>query len=136
MSRVYWLAIAFAGVLVCGGMLGGCATSGTLPGATTAQKMSADVVAVAKVANDVKANCGPQFAPLSPLIVAALAVATDPYNAVADIAAALQVIPALVQDYKAFACIVTTIRDDYNALKPKPAPGPVTAVGSAAISLP
>ena len=27
MGRVYWLAIAFAGVLVCGGMLGGCATA-------------------------------------------------------------------------------------------------------------
>lgn len=132
MTRVYWLAIAFCAVCIFGGMLGGCATSGTLQNATTAQKMTADVVALGKVANDVKAKCGPEFAPLAPLIMSALQVAADPYNAVADIAAALQAIPALVQDYKAFACIVTTIRDDYNALKPKPA----TVAASAPLSTP
>lgn len=126
--------IWFCAALVAAFVFCGCATSGTLPGATTAQKMSADVVAVAKIANDVKTKCGPEFAPLSPLIVAALSVATDPYNAVADIAAALQAIPALVQDYKAFACIVTTIRDDYNALKPKQATAAPAPASTAALA--
>lgn len=128
------MAIWFAAILVAGGLLSGCATSGTLPNATTAQKMTADIVDLGKVANDVKSKCGPEFAPLAPLIMSALQVAADPYNAVADIAAALQAIPALVQDYKAFACIVTTIRDDYNAMKPKPASA--ASAAASAISVP
>jgi len=99
--------------------LSGCATSGTPAGATTAQKLQSDVQALHQIASDVQTKCGPQFAPLAPLIASALAVAADPYNALADIMAAVSAIPALAQDYKALACVVATIRDDIEALKPK-----------------
>ena len=112
------IAIWFAAALTAAIVFGGCATVATPANATLGQKAIADAVALKQVANDVKSKCGPELAPIAPLIAAALSVATDPYNAMGDVVAALQMIPVLAQDYKAFACVVTTIRDDYNALKP------------------
>lgn len=100
--------------------LSGCATSGTPANATLAQKLQADAAALQTIAKDVKTKCGPQFAPLAPLIASALAVAADPTNVVADIMTAVSMIPAVAQDVKGVTCVVTTIRDDFNALKPKP----------------
>jgi hypothetical protein len=121
------MSIWFAAILVAGGVFAGCATTSLPANATVAQKMQADAAALKQIATDVQTKCGPQFAPVAPLIASALAVAADPYSALADIMAALGAIPALAQDYKAATCVVTTIRDDIHALfgtAPAPASAP------------
>lgn len=123
-----WLWISLAAIMVCGGLFGGCATTGMPANATVAQKMQADAGALKQIATDVQTKCGPQFAPLAPLIASALAVAADPYNALADIMAAISAIPALAQDYKGAACVVGTIRDDVHAFfGPAPTATPAAA---------
>jgi len=124
-----WMLVVALG-FVLGVACAGCATTSLPANATVAQKMQADVGALKQIGSDVQTKCGPLVAPLAPLIASALAVAADPYNALADVMAALGAIPALAQDYKAATCVVTTIRDDIHALfgpAPTPAPAPTAA---------
>lgn len=120
--RAYWLAIAYAAILVFGGVLSGCATAGMPANATVAQKMQADAGALQTIAKDVSSKCGQQFGPVGPVIASILSVAADPYNALNDVMAAIGVIPVLAQDYKGAQCVITTVRDDIHALF-----GPATA---------
>ncbi len=99
----------------------GCAVAGLPANATTAQKLVADVSAMETIAKDVGAKCGPQFVSLAPLLTSAIAVASSPENVLSDVMAALAAMPTLQQDYKALACVFTTIRDDLRSLKPAPA---------------
>lgn len=125
------MSIWFAAILVAGGVFMGCATTGMSANATIAQKMQADALVMNKIKTDVEAACGGQWAPLAPLVASALAVASDPYNAVNDVMAALGAIPALVQDYKAATCVVKTIRDDIHTFfGPAPAATPAAAPAS------
>lgn len=90
-------------------LLSGCATAGMPSNATLAIKLQADEAVLQKIAADVAANCGPQFAPIAPVIAAILAVAANPTNALADITAAVQLVPELIADGKAVACVYATV---------------------------
>lgn len=107
----------------------GCPTVQTKVGDTTAQKFQQDAAAVQAIAKDVAAKCGQQFAPFAPLFASALAVAADPYNALADIMAAVAAIPAIAQDVKGLQCVVKTIGDGYRS-QFKSAPSDMGATSS------
>lgn len=94
----------------------GCITSATKPGDTTAQKLQQTTDAVKVIAKDVVDKCGPQFAPIMPLVVDALNVAKNPYDIAADIALAINAVTSGVADYHAIECVLRTISADYKTL--------------------
>lgn len=102
--------------LVLAGIFGGCATTSTPASAPTMQKFQADVAATQTIAKDVVAKCGPQFAPVAPLIADALSIAADPYNVLADVMTVVSAVPAIAQDVKGLECVVRTVGADYKAL--------------------
>lgn len=96
----------------------GCATVNTKPGAKANEKLADDVLALKKMADDVKAQCGDEFASIAPIVGSAIAIAANPTDALAIIVAAAQATPALIADVKALACVVKVITADLKALKP------------------
>lgn len=101
----------------------GCALSTTPAGATTAQKLQSDMAAIGQVELDVKAQCGPQFAPLAStagaiVSIAAAAGYTVAGNYAGAVAAAVAAWPAVYADAKAVACIVEVLKADYQKFKP------------------
>lgn len=110
----------------------GCATSATKPGATLADKFHDDEVAFKQVEADVKAQCGPKFAPIGVLAAAALSLAADisTANYIGAVEAAATALPAIIADAQALACVEKVVAADYQKLKPG-AP-PLTAKATAA----
>jgi len=109
----------------------GCATIYTPPGATTAQKIKDDLSAVGIVEADVKAQCGPQFAPIGASAMALLSVAeaagqAAAYNIGGAVSLAAQAVPTLASDVNGLICVGRVIDIDYQRLKPKAAPPPLT----------
>lgn len=100
--------------------LNGCATTNTPANATTGQKLIADSAALVSIVNDCKAKCAAEFAPLGPVVVAALQIAASPEDVLSDIMAVVQASPALYKDGQGVACIIKTVIDDLKALKPQP----------------
>lgn len=114
------VAIWFCACIVTALAMSGCATVNTPPNATAEQKLIADAQAVAGVVNDVKAKCGPQLAPLGPVIMSVLQIAASPQDVLNDIMAVVQAAPDIYKDGQAIACAIRTVVDDLKALKPKP----------------
>lgn len=114
MKRVELMFIALASIA-------GCATVNAPASDSLSQKLISDAQAVQSIANDVKTKCGPEFAPLGPVVMAALQIAATPQDVLNDVMAVVQAAPALYKDGQAIACAIRTVLDDLKALKPKPA---------------
>lgn len=119
--RAMWLWIAFAAIMVCGGLFVGCATIDTPPHATMQQKLVADSAALVSIVEDIKTKCAPEFASLAPVVIAALQVAASPQDVLTDIMAVVQASPTLYKDGQAVACVIKTVVDDLRSLKPSAA---------------
>lgn len=103
--------------------LTGCPLSTTPAGATTAQKLKADMDAIAQIELDVKTQCGANFAPLAVQAGAALSIAEAAANAYAGniagaVGAAATAYPALAGDAQGIACVVRVLQADYQKYKP------------------
>lgn len=120
-------------VVLVSASVSGCATVASNPGDTTGQKFATDVAALKGIAEDVKAQCGPQYVSLAPLLASALAVAADPYNVMGDAMAIAQSYATVAADIKALECVVKVVQADVKALKPKAPvlPPPTEATGAA-----
>lgn len=99
----------------------GCATVATPSGASFGQKLKDDEAVLRQAFDDVKTECGPQFASLAPAFAAVVAAASDPYNVTGDLLAVLDAYPAIVSDVKALACVYKVVVRDLKAAKPKAA---------------
>lgn len=99
--------------------LAGCATVSTPSNATTIQKIVADEAVVQQIINDVKTKCLPEFAPLVPTVLAALAIAANPTDVLSDIMSVVKAAPDLYKDGQGVACVIKAVVDDLKAAKPK-----------------
>lgn len=99
--------------------LAGCATVGTPANATAQQKMIADAQVLAGIVNDIKAKCAPEFAPLAPVVLAALQIAATPQDVLSDIMAVVQASPDLYKDGQGIACVIQTVVNDLKTAAPK-----------------
>lgn len=122
MSAARFIALVICSAMACIAFAG-CATSATPAGATTAQKLKDDLSAIAQVEADVKAQCGPLFAPVGATATAILSAAAGVTaamsgNITAAITAALQLYPIVSADVKGAQCVYGVIKGDYAKLKP------------------
>lgn len=99
-------------------MTNGCATSGTPPGSTLAQKVQADSAAIKWMAADIETKCGASYVPLTPVIVGALTTIGTAPSALTVIMAAVAAAPAIYADGKAVWCAIQTVTADLQTLRP------------------
>jgi hypothetical protein len=99
---------------------GGCATTASPAGASTAQKLQDDMAAAKQIAVDVEAKCGSMYVPIVPAIASALMTASTAPGAMGIILACIEAAPAVYTDAQALVCAIKVVAEDLKALKPGP----------------